>query len=177
MTFVQAQSSLYLSGDTVIEGSENFAFVRTNGYNLHVKGALNITNFILFNGGGVVTTDDDFIVAGTIFMPDGGEIRAKTGISVARDITGTGTVYWCTFFNVPDYDDTITQVQDCFLNIPLSKYIKNIPIGEEYFIYNELGQILEKRILKDYSELYSDKVYYLYFPKLNYSSRTILKVN
>lgn len=115
--------SLILTEDTVINDSENFSTVRTNGFNLHVNGALNVSNFVMLNkgnqetGGSITATDDIIIGSNIFFFEDEGYIHSNTGISVT-EILGKGTVSYCTFLNVGfQIGDDVTVVQDCSLSV------------------------------------------------------------
>jgi len=51
LAFTVNAQSLILTKDTIIEHDENFLTVRTNGFDLTVKGSLVVTNFIMMNKG------------------------------------------------------------------------------------------------------------------------------
>lgn len=172
--------SLILTEDTVINQSENYLTVRTNGYNLTVNGSLNVSSFILLNkgnnadGGSITATNDIIVGTNLFFLEDNGSVKSNTGISVGQDTAGKGTIYYCTFYNSPLIGDNVSVIQDCSLS--LRDFIKDIPLGEEYIIYNELGQFISKHNLKNKREIYTNNPNrWMYFPRLNYSKRMILK--
>lgn len=179
LTFAVSSQSLILTEDTVIPHDENYTTVRTNGFNLHVQGSLITTSFILLNGGGTITATDDIIVGSNIFfLDDNGTVQSQTGINVGNDTTGSGTIIYCTFYNSPIIGENINVTQDCSLSIPLSEYIKNIPIGEEFYIMNELGQIIDQGVFKSNKDIYSIAPNrFIYFPRLKYGDRMIFKLN
>jgi hypothetical protein len=143
--FATAQETLILTEDTVINQSESYNIVRTNGFNLTVNGSLNVISFILLNkgnqsDGGSVHTTDDLIVSGNVFFQDdNGTIRSNTGISVGGDTNGKGTFIYCTFYQSPVIGNDVTVIQNCTLSLP--EFVQNLKIGEPYIIYNSLGQM------------------------------------
>lgn len=125
---IQAQVDLLLTEDTTIPYSENYRIVRTNGYNLTVEGSLNVSSFILLNkgnqadGGSIYATDDIIVSGNVFFLNDNGYIKSDTGVSIGDDITGTGTIYYCTFFQHGFTNDASYFVQDCTLSIEEYEY-------------------------------------------------------
>lgn len=169
--------SLILTEDTVIDHDENYTTVRTNGFDLHVNGSLATTSFILLNGGGTITATDDIIVGSNIFfLEDNGTVKSETGIAVGNDIAGLGTIVYCTFLNAPIIGDDVDVVQDCSLSVPeIRDFIKSVTIGEPYVVENLLGQIIRTGTFKSRSDIFSNEINTIYFPRLNYRARMILK--
>lgn len=141
---INAQSSLILTEDTTINGSENYLTVRTNGFNLTINGSLNVTNFIMLNkgnndtGGSITATDDIIVSSNVFFFNDNGFIKSNTGVSVGQDIVGSGTIYYCTFYNHGFTNDDVYFVQDCTLSIPEIKF--NFEEAKLLGRFNIIGQ-------------------------------------
>lgn len=170
--------NLILTEDTFVDHDENYLTVRTNGFDLTINGSLVVTNFIMLNGGGTIKASDDIIVGSNIyFFNDNGAVKSETGISVSSDVVGVGTLSYCTFLNVPLYDETVTIIQDCSLSLPLVEYIKNVPTGEPYLVVNMAGQIIKEGVFKDSRDIYFKEVAVIKFPRLGYSSKMRLKTN
>lgn len=179
---IQAQMDLILTEDTTIPYSETYRIVRTNGYNLKVEGCLNVVSFIVLNkgnqddGGSVYATDDIIVSGNVFFLNDNGYIKSDTGVSVGDDVDGTGTIYYCTFFQHGFPNDASYFVELCdTLSLPLIEYVKTIPYGEPYIIYNFVGQKISEGKLEDYSILYTDKPMLIRFPNRNKSFKTKVK--
>jgi len=59
--------------------------------------------------------------------------------------------------------------------LSLKQFARTLNKGEIFIIYNSLGQMLRTGTYKDVSDLYSNEIRYIKFPKLNYSSRMMIK--
>ena len=97
------------------------------------------------------------------FAPEG---TVNAAVDIKQD--SNGDVYIVRLFggiDVIKYDP----------NLGLTKFAKTIEKGEIFIIYNSLGQMLRTGVYNDVSDLYSNEIRYIKFPKLNYSSKMILK--
>jgi hypothetical protein len=186
LAFTVNAQSLILTKDTIIEHDENFLTVRTNGFDLTVKGSLVVTNFIMMNkgdneNGGKITAEDDIIISGNIyFLEDNGYIHSDTGISVGDEVIGVGTISYCNFLDIQsEICECTTIVQNCFLslnNFNLKKIAEKINIGEPYIIYNTLGQVIKKDLFKGVLDIYTKDISFINFPRLGVRARTILEI-
>ena len=61
------------------------------------------------------------------------------------------------------------------MTLSLMEFSKTLNKGEIFIVYNSLGQMLKTGSYNDVSDLYSNELRFIRFPKLNYSSKMILK--
>lgn len=60
-------------------------------------------------------------------------------------------------------------------SLSVLEYSKNIKVNEPYIIYNSLGQMLKVGLYKSREDIYSNELMFIRFPRLNYSSKMIIK--
>jgi len=68
------------------------------------------------------------------------------------------------------YGDIITDA-----SLSILEYSKSLKVNEPYIIYNLLGKVVKKGLYESKKDLFSNELMFIRFPRLNYSSKMILK--
>jgi hypothetical protein len=84
-------------------------------------------------------------------------------ISGAMDVESEGLVV---------YGDIITDA-----SLSILEYSKSLKVNEPYIIYNSLGQMLKTGLYQSREDIFSDEIRFISFPRLNYSSKMIIRIN
>jgi len=62
-------------------------------------------------------------------------------------------------------------------SLSVLEYVKGVKINEPYIIYNKLGQVIKRGLYQSREDIFSNELNFISFPKLNYSSKMIIKRN
>lgn len=171
--------NIIVSEDTVFNESVNASSLRINpNVQVTFKNNLSLTGSILFLANTKLIVEGSTNVGKNIFFQSGhGTFEATGSVFVSNDITGNGTgeIIYCDSLQYGFIGDNVKIAQDCSLSISLQDFVKTLPFGEPYKVYNVTGQFLYERKLQSYSEIYVTEPKVIVFPNRHYSKKMILK--
>jgi len=163
----------YTRPEFVLRGGSTITF--RNGANFYLQGAsISFTcgSGLIFDGGGIFQSveDAESKVEFCEWVCHNGKVVKALNDTALQGHLGHGDTY---LGNCEDFDGD--DGDECSLSLSLFDYSKTLKKGEKYIIYNSLGQMIKIGSFKGMEDLYSNEIRLISFPRLNYSSKMIIK--